>query len=107
MREKLVCKGALTHGTACGICAKCEIELQSLRSPILPVITEEILNQWEVHASSLDLLAIVKLAKIGLWTERNEGFIVTALTSEMGYQPRGKISGFERALDSMGWRKRA
>ena len=101
MREKLVCKGALAHGTACGICTKCEIELQSLRSPTLPVITEEILNQWEVHASSLDLLAIVKMAQVGFWTLKHSKAIKSSLTAYSESASRGTITPQEKALDAL------
>jgi hypothetical protein len=104
----VICKGSITHGTGCGVCQSCEVEKEKLHAkrPVSFLVKEDDLDHWAGIAEDPQFQEIIRLARHGLWSERYEGAIVTALTSMMNDQPRGKISTFERALDSLPGRKR-
>lgn len=97
------CGNSLKTGNACGICKGCEKEKAELeaRRPVSLMVNEAVLEYWEASGKEPQLAEICRLARLGLWSERFQGYIVTALTSEMGKCPRGKISGYERALDAL------
>lgn len=102
------CGNSLKTGNACGICKGCEKEKAELEAkrPVSLLVTDSSLDAWDAAAEDKQLREIIRLARVGLWATRYEGFIVTALTKEMGKQPRGNISGYERALDALDGIKR-
>jgi hypothetical protein len=84
------------------------VEKEKLQAakPVSMMVNEAVLATWEACSSEPQFQEICRLAKVGLWAERHEGHIITALTSEMGRYSRGTISPFEKALDRYPGRKR-
>lgn len=101
-KTPFVCNGQVSHGTGCGICLKCEKEIDKLRenSPVSVLVNEKILKLWAEAAEEPDLKEIVRLAGVGLWSERHSQAIEDALNAQLASLPISKISRFEKAMDA-------
>lgn len=101
------CKGRLFLGTGCGICERCKEELRVLKKipTVNPIISEKTLNIWEHSIEDHELLAIIKLARVGLWAENHSVAITDAIKLVVGELPVSKITRFEKAMDACPFKK--
>lgn len=102
-----VCKGYLALGSGCGLCKKCAVHKEELakQAPASFLISERELAFWEAAASAPDLLEIIRLARVGLVTERHGTAIDLALRDSQDRHLRSigvaQISPYERAIDAL------
>ena len=99
-KTPIVCKGSYNHGTACGLCVRCEHELSHIKKEKRVKVSETDLNHWEFAAQDPELISIIQLARIGLATEQHSVAIEDALSYVMARLPIAHISRYERALDA-------
>ena len=101
------CKGTLALGTGCGMCINCNAELKRLKKipNVNPIVTDQTLNVWEHSIEDHELLAIIKLARVGLWAENHSVAITDAIKLVVGELPISKITRFERGMDACPFKK--
>lgn len=77
------------------------MELEALKKPRIPHITEELLNQYEAHVQSEELREIARIAQIGLWALSHSKALKDSLLAKMVTTPMAEISKYEKALDAL------
>ena len=97
-----LCKGSVTHGTGCNVCASCEKEREKLQAmrPVSLLVTEDDLDHWAAIADDIQFQEIIRLARHGLWSERFHGAIHNALKAATDRESVAKVTPAERALDA-------
>jgi hypothetical protein len=91
------CKGQVEHGTGCNVCGKCLAEIARIKRENRPKITDSSLTMWEAAATDPEHIEIIRLARLGLWAEKNHFEIDQALSLARRELPQTSRRAFENA----------